>query len=110
MDELIVAQVNANMRNGVAHETEEHEIPREQFSHLDTITNLADGIGTMGQCHSFNMIKNVSDKTAAIETAFRIDATSAVGSPFMAECVLQQILQGVRQGFEQDLTSIDMLR
>jgi hypothetical protein len=96
MDELIVAQVNANVRDGVSHEAEEHEIPREQFSHLDVITNLADGIGTMGQRHSFNVIKNVPDKTAAIETVFRAEATSAVGSPFVAEGVLQQILQGGR--------------
>ena len=100
MDELIVAQINSNMRNGVAHEPEKYEIAGEQLGHLDAISNLADGTCTVGQRHPFNVIKNVSNKTAAIETTFWAGAASAVGDSFMAECVLQQILQEGRQGFE----------
>ena len=92
MNKLIVAQINADMRNGIAHETEEHQITRKQFLHLDATSYLAEGIGTVRERHAFNMIENVSNKAAAIETALGADATSAVGNTFMAERILQQAL------------------
>lgn len=107
MDELIVAEVNAYMRDGVAHETEKYEIARVQFRHLDPIPDLADGIGAMRQHYPSNVTKNVTHETAAIETAFRAAAASMVGNPFMAERVLQQILDGAGQSLQLDLSLPD---
>ena len=97
MDELIVSQVNADMRNTVAHETEEYKVARKEFGHFDAIPDLTDGIGTVGERYPADMTENMSHKTAAIEAAFRTGTPSVIGNSFMAERVLEQILDGFGQ-------------
>lgn len=109
VDELIIAQVNADMRNSVAHDMEEHQIAREQFGHPDAISQLTDRIRAMGQHHPICMIENVAHETAAIETSFRAGTAPAVGNPGIAERELRQIPDDIGQRFQKNLARTDWI-
>ena len=110
MDELIIAQIDTDMRNGVTHDTKKHEIARLQRCYLDAASKLADGLRAVGQRDPADLIENVTHETAAIETAFGAGSAPAVGNTVLVERELEQILDWVGERHRCGFRRTDRVR
>ena len=78
MDELIVADVDADMREGAAQGIEEDEIAGLQFSGTDGAADAADLFAAAGQHCSECFVKHETYETAAVEPRVGCVAAEAV--------------------------------
>ena len=81
MDELVVADVDADVGEGALHGVEEHQVARLQLAAADL--QQAGGVGLLvrpaRQHHADTQLEDVPGEAAAIEAALGTGATTAVG-------------------------------
>ena len=71
MYKLVVADINADVRERVAHGVEEHQVARTQFSRLDAGANAAHFNSAARQQKTERVVEDIADEAAAVEARFR---------------------------------------
>src|SRR6202012_2457406 len=71
MHELVVADIDADMRERAAHGVEEHQIARLEVADATLFTDAAHFLGAARQRHTERVLEDVADKAAAIEPRIR---------------------------------------
>ena len=79
MDELVVAQVDADVGERAAHRVEEHEIAGLEFVDLDLFAHLGHFGSRAGHAETKGVGEYLADKAAAVETGERAGAAKPVG-------------------------------
>ena len=78
MQETVVAEVDADVRESTAHGVEEYEIARFQFVAVNGVADFALLSGRSGEQLANGLLENQLNKTAAIEPAFRVGSTETI--------------------------------
>lgn len=101
MDEMIVAEIDANVREGAAHRVEKHEVARFQLVARNFIADLALFSGRTRQKLAKRVSEYDLDKAAAIEAAVRVRAAEAIVDADEFQTFQDQILSVGRVAFKQ---------
>src|ERR1700731_3531069 len=78
MHELIVADVNTDMRDRAANRVEKHQIARLEVAGGDLLADPAHFRGATRQVHTQSVLEHIAYETAAIEARIRCVPTPAV--------------------------------
>ncbi|ODV42085.1 hypothetical protein AWV79_30130 [Cupriavidus sp. UYMMa02A] len=91
MHELVVTDIDADVREGLAHGVEEHQIARAQIIGSHGRADLADFNGTARQHEAEGVIEHVADKAAAVQAGFGAVAAEAVTHADQAKRIHDQV-------------------
>lgn len=78
VDELIVAQINADVRKGAAHRVEEDQVAGLQIIFDNRLPFLAHGLGGAWQRQTEAHPENMGDEAGTIKTQARVAATPLI--------------------------------
>ena len=78
MHELVVADIDADVRERAAHRIEEHQIARLQVAHANLLAHPAHFLGAARQRHTERVLEHVAHEAAAIEPRIRRVAAPTV--------------------------------
>ncbi len=95
VDELVVAEIDADMRELEASSIEEHEIARLQFMDRDLGTHLSLIAGASRQGDASGLLEDVADEATAIEATFGILAAELVANPDQGKGVLGDLVDSL---------------
>ena len=101
MHEAVVAEVDADVREGAAHGVEENEVARLEFVLGDGFADLALFLGGARQGLAEGVLEDELDEAAAIEAAVRIGAAATVLDADELETFEDERLRTVRIPLEQ---------
>ena len=103
MDELVVAEIDADVREREAPGVEEHEVARLQFGQLDYLADVAHVLRGARQRDARHLLEHVADEPAAIESGFRRVAAPFVTNADEAERGGGKILRRPERGRRRTL-------
>jgi hypothetical protein len=78
VDKQMIAQIDTDVREGVAQGIEKHQVPRLKFILGHRRTGLADFAGNARQYQAHALTENVADKAGAIKTGLRPQAAATI--------------------------------
>jgi len=104
MNELIVAEIDADVRESPIERVEKNQIARLQVLLVDGLTSLAHFIGSAWEIGATGFPKNITNQTAAIEALLWRIAAVAVAYADQRECFDRNMSGTVREAadFFQD--------
>ena len=100
MDEQVVTEVNSNVREGVAHGFEKHQIAWLQIALLHGFATFAD-FPRCARQERAQPIKNMVDKTAAIEAGVGRGAAAVVADTDQLKRTRHGFVGAIAGDFEQ---------
>ena len=99
--EAVVAEIDADVREGAAHRVEEDEVARLEFLLVDHVADFALLLGRARQKHAERVLENELNEPAAIESTVGIGAAAAVLDTGQFQTFEDQILRAGTIAFEQ---------
>ena len=101
MEEVVVAEVDTNVRESSAHGVEEYEIAGLQLTLVDNIAYLALFPGCAWQKQAERIFVDQLNEAAAIESTFSTGATTAVVDTNQLQALEDQVLGAACVAFKQ---------
>lgn len=101
MDEVIIAEIDTDMRKGAAHGVEKHKVARFQLVARNLIADLALFLGCAWQKFAKRISEYNLDKTTAIKATVRIRAAETIIDADEFQAFQDQVLSTGRVTFEQ---------
>ena len=96
VDELVVAQVDADVRERAAHRVEEYEVARLQLGFFHRLAGAADIARGARQVEAQALAKQVAHEAGAVEAGFGVVAAAAIADADEIERVGDQLLDAAR--------------
>ncbi|MNT46072.1 hypothetical protein D3C72_1826930 [compost metagenome] len=91
MHELVVADIDADMREGLAHGVEEHQVARTQVACRHVGADTADFDRAARQHEAEGVMEHVADEAAAVQAGFGAVAAEAVTHADQAQRIHDQV-------------------
>ena len=96
VDELIVAEVDADVRERPAHRVEEHEVARLQLGFVHGLAGAADIARGARQVDAQTLAEQVTHEAGAIEAGLGVGAAAAIADADKTERVGDQLLDAAQ--------------
>ena len=101
MDEQVVAQIDADVREGAAHGVEEDQITRLQLVLGHRFAGLAHFARRAWQVEAEPFAKDMADETRTVEAALGSAATTAIADADQVEGAIESLFDRVAGAFDE---------
>lgn len=101
VEEVVVAEINADMRKGPAHGVEEDQITGLQLTRVDPFADLAHFAGGTGEPGANAVLEDQPNETTAIQSAVLIIAAETIIDANQLEALKDDILSRIGIALEE---------